>query len=142
MKKLCALALVLAVGVVFTSVTLAQRSDSYQFADRDGVWTVKTSDQSMTVIRLLPAQRQVVVQKRDAIFDVIRASKVLNPLKGNDIDAEKSVVARADDEGHHPTTGPVVMMVQLWFRRFHKGGLPGPSGRLQQAVHLLPPRVE
>jgi hypothetical protein len=118
MKKSFALALVLAVGVVFTSVTLAQRNDAYQFADRDGVWTVKTSDQSMTAIRLLPAQRQVVVQKRDAIFDVIRASKVLNPLKGNDIDAEKSVVARADDDGHYPTTGPVVMMVQLWFRHF------------------------
>lgn len=118
MKKSFALACVLAVGVVFTSVVLAQRNEAYQFADRDGVWTVKTSDQSMTAIRLLPAQRQVVVQKRDAIFDVIRASKVLNPLKGNDIDAEKSVVARADDEGHYPTTGPVVMMVQLWFRHF------------------------
>jgi hypothetical protein len=98
MKKFFTLALVLAVGVVFTPVPLAQRNDAYQFADRDGVWTVKTSDQSMTAIRLLPAQRQVVVQKRDAIFDVIRASKVLNPLKGNNIDAEKSVVARADDK--------------------------------------------
>jgi hypothetical protein len=122
MKKSFTLALVLAVGVVFVTVVQARLGGShqYQFADRDGVWTVKTSDQSMTAIRLLPAQRQMVVQKRDAIFDVIRASKVLNPLKGNDIDAEKSVVARADDEGHYPTTGPVVMMVQLWFRHFFK----------------------
>jgi hypothetical protein len=136
MKKSCALALVLAVGVVFTSVPLAQRNEAYQFADRGGVWTVKTSDQSMTAIRLLPAQRQVVVQKRDAIFDVIRASKVLNPLKGNDIDAEKSVVARADDEGHYPTTGPVVMMVQLWFRQFFTDEK---TGRVAHAIVGITP---
>jgi len=131
MKKLCSITFVLTIGTVFLSVALAQRSDSYQFADRDGVWTVKTSDQSMTAIRLLPAQRQVVVQKRDAIFDVIRASKVLNPLKGNDIDVEKSVEARADDEGHPPTTGPVVMKVQLMFRRFLKDEKTG------QVIHAL-----
>ena len=113
MKKSFALALVLAVSVVFVTVVQAQLGGSHQFADRDGVWTVKTNDQSMTAIRLLPAQRQVVVQKRDAMFEVIRASKVLNPLKGVDIDADKSVAARADDEGHYPTTGPVVMRVEL-----------------------------
>jgi hypothetical protein len=74
----------------------------------------------MTAIRLLPAQRQVVVQKRDAIFDVIRASKVLNPLKGNDIDAEKSVVALADD-GARRDDGPTVVQALL------QGGEDGAS---------------
>ena len=114
------LTLALAVGVVSLAVAEAQKDESHQFADRDGVWTVKIEDQGMSFIRLSPAQRQAVVQKRDAIFEVVRSTKVLNPLKGVDIVAVKSVEARADAEGRWPTTTPVVMQIDLTFGSFFK----------------------
>jgi hypothetical protein len=70
----------------------AKDEKPYEFAERDGLWVhIKNYDQSFAAIKLTPAEQRVAVQKRDAIFEVLKNSKVLNPLKGVAVRAEKSV---------------------------------------------------
>jgi len=79
------LTLALAVGVVSLAVAAAQKDESHQFADRDGVWTVKTGDQAMTAIRTYPADRRIVVEKGGGYFPVVcklKSGEIIAVVRG------------------------------------------------------------
>jgi hypothetical protein len=127
------------IGIAGVWTLRAKDEKPYEFAERDGLWVhIKNYDQSFAAIKLTPAEQRVAVQKRDAIFEVLKNSKVLNPLKGVAVRAEKSVIGRAGRDGNVLTTGPVVLKVGMTIGHFNRNSKTGEI----QPFTIEMPRIE
>jgi hypothetical protein len=125
--------------ILFTWALQAQSEKPYEFADLDGVWvSIKTGDHAFPYIKLPPADQRIAVQKREAIFEILKNSQVLNPLKGVVLRAEKEVVGRADRAGNPNSTGPVEMIVGMTIGKFIR---IAKTGRIQPFTTEMP-RIE
>lgn len=132
-----------AIAVVFIAFVCihpsAKGEDPYEFADRDGIWTpIKTGDEAFASIALPSADRSVVVKKREAIFEILAASKVFIPFKGVVLRADKTVVSRADTQGRAPTSTPVVTRIGMTIGKFRRNSK---TGRIDPFT-IEQPRIE
>ncbi len=127
----------LALGIGCVSIVQAQRAP-YAYAERDGVWTWKTSDQPMAALKLSAAERQAVSLRRDRIAEVLQSSQVLNPLKGFPVRADKTIVARGDNEGRIRLDEPIMSLVGATIGYFR---LDKASGRVDPFT-IETPRLE
>jgi hypothetical protein len=116
----------------------AQTHGQYEYADREGVWSVTTGDHAMGALRLSSTERALVVQKRDAIFDILQATSTFNPLKGVPLRCDKRLIAQADSRGEISKDSPLNMQVGVTIGRFF---LNLRTNRVE-ALTVTMPRVE
>jgi len=120
MKYACGIRLMLLVGMVSASTLHAQREQPYEFADIDGVWVhIQDFNQALPLIKLTATQQSIAVQKREAIFEILKNSKALVPMKGLALRAEKRFVSRmAGADGKPTTASPVEMLVGMTIGKY------------------------
>jgi hypothetical protein len=119
LKHACTVISVLLIGIMCASALHAQREKPYEFGDRDIIWTSReTSDHNFSFIKLSVADQSIAVRKREAVFELLKNSRVLNPLKGVALRTDKQVMGWADRAGNPNSTGPVDMIVGMTIGKF------------------------
>jgi hypothetical protein len=119
MKNNCTAISVLLLGIVCATFLHAQRGNPYEFATLDGIWDrTEVLDHNFSFIKLPATEQPVVVRKREAIFEIVKNSRVFIPFKGIAIRARKEVVGRADNAGNPNSTDPVELLVHMTIGKF------------------------
>lgn len=126
-------------GILHASALQAQRDKPYEFADLDGVWgRVELRDNSIPAVKLNAAGQAISFQKRDAIFEILKNSRALQPFKGFALRADKGVVGYADSTGNTDTRGPIRMIVGMTVGHFIRNARTGQV----EPFYIEMPRIE